>query len=174
MDEATTKFQETLKYALFSTAPLISAQTHGSGNSSDFCQSCGGDLLDGLSTVRSVRKNGRRLREIQCGTCSYTLQQERQAENVPSYPMSRHQRRRIKQTTPATKPITVRPFPESKLASPLVLPPPIVEPPTKTPIKTQQKKKSTLQGMLERNRKRKDSSPQAPANAGLAMFLSQL
>lgn len=182
MDTATAKFQEALPYAFLPVSPALAA-LHTNTKPSDpyICSKCGAYLLNGNGQLRLTRlirkgKNTPYTRALRssCCTCGGKDDLSINMENA-AFPPARLPSEHTVQESVDVMAITVHSPSSSPLPGPVDHSTAI--PPTSGP-KARPKKKSVLQDMLSRNRRKKEeerSKKQEGLGSGvLASFLSGL
>ncbi|KAF9055361.1 hypothetical protein BDZ89DRAFT_1055959 [Hymenopellis radicata] len=183
--DATSKFQQSMPYALLPVSAELSAlyrqqSTSLSQDSHEFCANCGFYLFDGQSASRCIRKSGgTKFRQTQCVHCNHKVEISVASGAASVFPSQRQRRRHPTTVLPL---ITIK---ESVLQPEAVIStspdvkssePRAVEERSQNPTsKSRPKKKSALQDMLARNRKREEKAGSASSSSGgLAAFLSGL
>ncbi len=182
--DATSKFQQSLPYALLPVSVELSAlhcqrPVSASQDSPDFCAKCGFYLLNGQSTSRCIRKpGGMKFRQTQCVHCNHKYETPVSSGNLSLFPSQRQRRRHPTIAPPLTATeehlvlqpeVVVLPPPSFKSSEPQT-----TEDRSRNP-KSRPKKKSALQDMLARNRKREEQAESATSSSGgLVAFLSSL
>jgi len=149
MHPTTTKFQQSLPYAVLHVSPSLAALYTTRAQSfthSDSCSKCGSYLLNGNATIRVVRLTRPRARAMRrtCHACGWSNDLLIDTEN------------------PASSPHASVELPSSITQEPI--------------LKSRSKKKSGLQNMLSRSREKKkeEQSCKDDGQVGLAAFLAHL